>query len=112
MKDDNYTSSDQHCALLRFANRRGEHYVFPYASLVFAKMVTTKKDEDILELVFASHEVTIRGYRLLEVLEAIRKCRCALIQEVHNPKAPFGGEKDPPAILSVEVGDAWEKGKE
>jgi len=111
MSEDSYTPSNEHCTLLRLEDKRGEHHVFPYAALVYAKMATKKSDEDVLELVFASHKATIKGYRLLEVLEEIRKCTRGIIREEHNPKAAFGSEKDPPAILSIKVGDAWEKPK-
>jgi hypothetical protein len=112
MSEESYSTTNEHSALLRLEDRRGEHHVFPYASLVYARMVTKKNDEDILELVFASHKATIRGYRLFEVLEGIRKCTCGVIKEQHNPEAAFGSEKDPPAILNIKVGNAWDQGKE
>lgn len=90
---------------LRLELRRGEIYLLPYGSLIFAHLTpeTGSDQHDLLELAFASHDVTVTGFKLAEVAQALQGGICQVIREGNSSKAAFD---DRPGVLSITVKQA------
>ena len=95
-------------AFLRIELKRGELHLLPYGSLISAHLApeggSDKRDQ--LELVFASHDVTVIGFHLDEIALALQKTTCSVIRETNTASADFG---DKPAIKSITVKKAGAK---
>jgi len=95
-------------AFLRVELKRGELYLLPYSSLISAHLAPESGGDkhDQLELAFASHDVTVTGFKLDEIALALQKTTCHVIRETNTSNADFG---DKPAIKSIAVKKAGAK---
>ena len=95
-------------AFLRIELKRGEIHLLPYGSLISAHLVPESGSDkhDQLELVFASHDVTVTGFKLDEIALALQKTTCNVIRETNTASADFG---DKPGIKSIAVKKAGAK---
>lgn len=111
-------ASGEPVAFLRIELKRGELHLLPYGALISAHLApesgTDKHDQ--LELVFASHDVTVTGFNLDEIALALQKTTCHVIREINSAKAGFpdpqpAGAKTPPppSIKSITVKKAGAK---
>ena len=96
------------CPFLRVELKRGEFYLLPYASLISAHLAPESGSDkhDQLELAYASHDVTVTGFKLAEIALALQKTTCNVIRETNSTKADFD---DKPAIKSITVKKAGAK---
>jgi hypothetical protein len=95
-------------AFLRIELKRGELHLLPYGSLISAHLAPESGSDkhDQLELAFASHDVTVTGFKLDEIALALQKTTCNVIRETNTASADFG---DKPAIKSITVKKAGAK---
>ena len=95
-------------AFLRIELKRGEFHLLPYGSLISAHLASESGSDnhDQLELVFASHDVTVTGFKLDEIALALQKTTCSVIRETNTASADFG---DKPGIKSITVKKAGAK---
>ena len=105
-------------AFLRIELKRGKLYLLPYSSLISAELTPESGDDksDQLELVFASHDVTVTGFNLDEIALALQKTTCLVIREINSAKAGFPDQQpgssntpQPPSIKSIIVKKAGAK---
>jgi hypothetical protein len=89
-------------SFLRVELKRGELYLLPYSSLISARLAPESGGDkhDQLELAFASHDVTVTGFKLDEIALALQKTTCHVIRETNTANADFG---DKPAIKIIAV---------
>ena len=101
-------ASGEPVAFLRIELKRGELHLLPYGSLISAHLAPESGSDkhDQLELVFASHDVTVTGFNLDEIALALQKTTCQVIRETNTASADFG---DKPAIKSITVKKAGAK---
>ena len=105
-------------AFLRIELKRGELHLLPYGSLISAQLSPESGSDkhDQLELVFASHDVTVTGFNLDEIVLALQKTTCHVIREINSAKAGFPNQQpgssntpQPPSIKSITVKKAGAK---
>jgi len=99
-------------AFLRIELKRGKLYLLPYSSLISAELTPEGGDDksDQLELVFASHDVSVTGFHLKELLDGLQKTIRHVIRETSSAKAGFpdqqpgsGNIPSPPSIKTIIV---------
>jgi len=78
----------------------GESWVFPWHHLTSARLATVD-DRDELQLVFTSHEVTLRGLNLTPLRDLVATVRLATIRPAPTKYTKAAG--DEPFIDSVRV---------
>jgi hypothetical protein len=95
-------------SFLRVELKPGKLHLLPYSSLISAELTpeTGSDKHDQLELAFASHDVTVTGFKLDEIALALQKTTCHAIRETNSAKADF---EDKPAIKSITVKKAGAK---
>lgn len=101
------TSSDP-CIFLRIELKNKLRYLLPYSSLISVKFKPESDDDkrDQIKLTFASHDVTILGFKLEEMLDSFQKTTRNVIRESNSSTANFQG-----GIASITVEDKAETAK-
>jgi hypothetical protein len=90
--------------------KRGEVYLLPYSSLISAHFApeTGGDKHDLLDLTFASHDVTVTGFKLDEIASELQNMTCHCIWETNSANAAF---TDKAAIVEITVVDKVVKKK-
>jgi hypothetical protein len=107
-------------AFLRIEQKRGKLYLLPYSSLISVELTPESGDDksDKLELKFASHDVTVTGFHLKELLDGLQKTIRHVIRETSSAKAGFPNQQQvpgnippPPIVKSISVDEVGAKVK-
>jgi hypothetical protein len=117
MASDSQRETGEPVAFLRIELKRGKLYLLPYSSLISVELTPEGGDDksDQLELVFASHDVTVTGSHLIEIVDALQKTTRHVIRETSSAKAGFpdqpgsGNITPPPSVKSIIVKKAGAK---
>jgi hypothetical protein len=97
-------AKDEHRVVSLIVHQRRSSLVLPWFRFVYAQ-----GDESKLQLIFATHLVSIEGEGLAPLLEAVAAHRVLSVTEPTQNEAKFGvrspnaGEHDGPAIHSITV---------
>jgi hypothetical protein len=103
-------TSSEPCVFLRIELKNKQRYLLPYGSLisVWFKPESDSDKRDQIKLTFASHDVTVLGFNLAELLDSFEKTTRRVIAESNSSTANF---QKTPGITSIIVEDKAETAK-
>ncbi|MBI4661098.1 MAG: hypothetical protein HY735_19890 [Verrucomicrobia bacterium] len=97
-------ASDPQARALRIEISPEQSLLLPYDQFAFAEL-TTEKNEQHLRLVFASHEIMVRGHALRRIETAPQRMELSWLAKVSANHKSLIGEGQP-AVLDVVVTQA------
>ncbi len=96
-------TTDPNAECLRVEISPGHSLLLPHDDFVFAELKTEEKEQS-LRLVFAEHEVLIRGYCLRRIETALQQMELAFIAKLPDSQRRLIAEGQP-VILEIVVAE-------
>jgi hypothetical protein len=97
-------ASDPQTKGLRIEVSPGRSLLLPHDQFIFAEL-TSAGDEQNLKLVFATHEVSIRGYHLRRIETVMQRFELSLLAKLPSSKRSLITEGQP-VVLEITVTEA------
>jgi hypothetical protein len=96
-------ANDPNAEALRIEVAPGHSLLLPHDQFVFAEL-TGDGDDQNLKLVFAAHEVLIRGYNLQRIETGMQRMNLSLVTKLPNSQRSLIAEGQP-VVLEITVSE-------